>query len=296
MWPTITRAALYVLSRINPEVGLVYSEQDLWEETGGYLLYTNACCLAGLKAAADVARELGEKDEAAMWPPAIRDLERTIQEKFQQGGIYVGELNPYEPYGVRQDYVLDISNLGMCVPFSVLPCDDPAMVRTVELIEQACDYAIGGVGRYASDLFVGGNPWSLSALWMGMYHAAAGNEERARHYLDWCLRHAARHDFLPEQSDKRTGEPASAVPLGWSHAWAIVLLQMLGKKSGGPPRALPAENGKKKTESPGGELAAASSPPTGSPTPPVRGTPAGSRPMKNPDAPAPGETSPRPRS
>jgi oligosaccharide amylase len=295
MWPTMTRAALYVLSRINPEVGLVYSEQDLWEETGGYLLYTNACCLAGLKAAADAARELGEEDEAAMWPPAIRDLERAIKQKFQQEGIYVGELSPYEPYGVRQDYVLDISSLGMCVPFAVLPCNDPAMARTVELIEQACDYAIGGVGRYASDLFVGGNPWSLSALWMGMYHAAAGNEDRARHYLDWCLCHAARHDFLPEQSDKRTGEPASAVPLGWSHAWAIVLLQMLGKKGAESPHALPAANGSKKTETPAGELTAAASPPAGSATPPASGAPAGSGPMKNRDAPALGDTVPPPR-
>src|SRR5205085_12691475 len=89
---------------------------------------------------------------------------------------------------------------------------------------------MGGIGRYPSDLFVGGNPWSLSALWIGLYYAAAGQKERARHYLDWCLEHAACHDFLPEQSDKRTGEPASAVPLGWSHAWAIVLLQMLGKE------------------------------------------------------------------
>jgi hypothetical protein len=170
------------------------------------------------------------------------------------------------------------------------------MTRTVELIEQACDYAIGGVGRYASDLFVGGNPWSLSALWMGMYYAAAGKEDRARHYLDWCLRHAARHDFLPEQSDKRTGEPASAVPLGWSHAWAIVLLQMLGKKSVESPRALPAPNGSRKAESQDGKLAAAASPPAGSAKPPASGAPAGSRPLENPSAPTPGGKAPHPRS
>jgi oligosaccharide amylase len=235
MWPTITRAALYTLSRINPEVGLVYSEQDLWEETGGYLLYTNACCLAGLKAAAAAAEVLGETDEAAMWPPAIRDLERAIRQKFLQKNVFVGELTPYEPYGVRQDYILDISNLGLSVPFEVVPPTDPAMMKTVQLIEKSCDYAVGGIGRYASDLFVGGNPWSLSALWIGMYYAAAGLPLRARHYLDWCLEHAASHDFLPEQSDKRTGEPASAVPLGWSHAWAIVLLQMLGQAKEAPP-------------------------------------------------------------
>src|SRR5947199_5929160 len=108
MLPTINLTTQYIFSRINTEVGLIYSEQDLWEETGGYLLYTNACCLAGLRAAAAAARELGETDEAGMWPPAIRDLERAIRQKFLQQGIFVGELNPYDPYGVRQDYVLDI--------------------------------------------------------------------------------------------------------------------------------------------------------------------------------------------
>ena len=83
-------------------------------------------------------------------------------------------------------------------------------------------------------------PMSLSALWMGMYLAAAGQKARAREYLDWCLRHAACHDFLPEQSDKRSGEAASAVPLGWSHAWAIVLLQMLGKETAEPATVPPA--------------------------------------------------------
>jgi len=43
--------------------------------------------------------------------------------------------------------------------------------------------------------------------------------EDAQRHLDWCLEHTTAHDFIPEQSDKRTGEPASASPLAWSHAW-----------------------------------------------------------------------------
>jgi GH15 family glucan-1,4-alpha-glucosidase len=79
---------------------------------------------------------------------------------------------------------------------------------------------------------VGGNPWSLSALWLALYYVEAGQPSDARRHLDWCLRHTTTHDFIPEQSDKRTGEPASAVPLGWSHAWMVVLLQGLGAVKG----------------------------------------------------------------
>src|SRR5205823_32789 len=59
MWPTVRRAADYVLSRVHPEIELIYSEQDLWEETPGFLAYTNATCVAGLNAAAHAAREIG---------------------------------------------------------------------------------------------------------------------------------------------------------------------------------------------------------------------------------------------
>jgi glucoamylase len=228
MWPTVERAAWYVLSRIDPEIGLVYSEQDLWEETGGYLAYTNGACVAGMRAAAAIAAELAQEEEARLWPECAETLRIHMQRHLIQDGVFVGEYTPNHPFAVRQDYVLDVSNIGVAVPFAVVPPNMPEMAHTVELLEKACDYPVGGVGRYASDLFVGGNPWSLSALWLGLYYVEAGKVSEAKRHLEWCLRHTTTHDFIPEQSDKRTGEPASAVPLGWSHAWMVVLLQGLG--------------------------------------------------------------------
>ncbi|MGV3722724.1 MAG: glycoside hydrolase family 15 protein, partial [Actinomycetota bacterium] len=78
------------------------------------------------------------------------------------------------------------------------------------------------------DLFVGGNPWSLSAIWLGPHFAETGQIEEVYRHLNWCLKHAMLHDLIPEQSDKHTGMPASAAPLAWSHAWIIILLQELG--------------------------------------------------------------------
>jgi glucoamylase len=229
MWAMVERAAWYLLSRVSPEIGLVYSEQDLWEETGGYLAYTNATAVAGLRAAAAIAGELGHAEEARLWPECAETLRVHIERELIQEGIYVGERNPGHPFPVRQDYVLDVSNIGLAVPYGVVDPHCKEMVQTVGLIERASDYPIGGVGRYASDLFVGGNPWSLSALWLGLYYVEVGRVEDAQRHLDWCLRHTTAHDFIPEQSDKRTGEPASASPLAWSHAWMILFLQRLGK-------------------------------------------------------------------
>ncbi|MBI3910130.1 MAG: hypothetical protein HY320_04260 [Armatimonadetes bacterium] len=230
MWPTVERAAWYVLSRIDPDLTLVYSEQDLWEETSGYLLYTNAASVAGLRAAATTAAEIGQEEEARAWWQAAGSIASALNERLVQDGLYVGEVNPHHPFPVREDYLLDISNLGATVPFGIIPAGTAEMRRTAAMLEKMAQYPVGGVGRYASDLFVGGNPWSLSALWLALYYAECGALEEAHRHLDWCLQHATQHDFLPEQVDKRTGEPASAHPLSWSHAWLVVALQRLGRR------------------------------------------------------------------
>jgi GH15 family glucan-1,4-alpha-glucosidase len=123
---------------------------------------------------------------------------------------------------------MDISNVGLSVPFAIIPAQRTEMVRTVARIEAEAQYPVGGVGRYTGDLFLGGKPWSLSGLWLAMYYAEAGDVTAARRHLNWCLKHVMAHDFLPEQSHRQTGLRTSAAPLAWSHAWVVILLQRLG--------------------------------------------------------------------
>jgi GH15 family glucan-1,4-alpha-glucosidase len=233
MWPTVQRAADYLNAHIEGGVRLIASEQDLWEETGGYLTYTNASAAAGLQSAALWALEVGRENHAARWRKGALTLRREIQNTLCQEGFYVGEKNPRRTFPMREDYLLDISNLGLSFPFRVIPPDRPEMAETARRLEAAMQYPISGVGRYASDLFVGGNPWSLSAIWLALYYAEAGQVQEVQRHLAWCLKYAMLHDFLPEQSNKHTGAPASAAPLAWSHAWMIVVLQRLGRLVGG---------------------------------------------------------------
>ncbi|MBM3457428.1 MAG: hypothetical protein FJX77_02675, partial [Armatimonadetes bacterium] len=111
MWPTMRRAADYLIARTDPETRLVYSEQDLWEETGGFLTYTQAASVAGLEAAADWAHEIGRETHAARWRTAARELRAEIERQLVQGGIYIGERDPGQKFAQRADYYLDISNL-----------------------------------------------------------------------------------------------------------------------------------------------------------------------------------------
>ncbi|HEX2999125.1 MAG TPA: glycoside hydrolase family 15 protein, partial [Armatimonadota bacterium] len=127
------------------------------------------------------------------------------------------------------DYLVDVSLLGLSVPFGVVDARAPEMARTAAQIEEAFHYPVGGIGRYASDLFMGGNPWALSALWLSLYYLQAGKRAEPQRHLEWCLRYATPHGFLAEQQEKRTGEPVSAMPLAWAHAWLIALCHALAK-------------------------------------------------------------------
>ncbi|MFP3074321.1 MAG: glycoside hydrolase family 15 protein, partial [Caldivirga sp.] len=49
-----------------------------------------------------------------------------------------------------------------------------------------------------------------------------GNVDRARELLKWTLDHSTSTGMLPEQVDKDTGRPISAIPLAWSHAMYIM--------------------------------------------------------------------------
>lgn len=230
MWPTLRVGAEYLVAHIDATRGLIYSEQDLWEEAPGYLTYTNAACQAGLYAAAAAAEEAGVPSTGDVFRQAADRLRVQMRRRLVQNGVFVGDEEPCRPSRGRTDYLVDISLVGLVAPFAVEDPLAPVMTRTVERIESACDFPIKGVGRYAGDLFMGGNPWSLAALWLAHYYAAAGRAPEARHHLDWCVRYASPHGFLAEQQDKRTGAPVSANPLAWSHAWLITLIHTLEEK------------------------------------------------------------------
>lgn len=239
-WSTVVRAADALTALLDPDTGLPPASLDAWEERVGVHTYTVAATIAGLDAAASMAA--GRDDDAgARWRDAARRCRAGLDTHLwsEEHGRFVrsrdvarddadGAPVPprHQPPGrpahhVRSvdavDTTVDASLLGLAYPFAVLAHDDARLAATVDAVER--DLRAGpGLLRYPGDTYVGGNPWLLTRLWLGLAHRAPGSEVPAEGLADvaGCATDAM---LLPEQVDVDTGRPVWVVPLAWTHAF-----------------------------------------------------------------------------
>jgi GH15 family glucan-1,4-alpha-glucosidase len=222
-WPMIERAAQVCTGlsghpglRLIEELDLI-SSAGIWDHRFGAFLYSNAAAVAGLRAAARLARLLDRPAPVAQWT--------AMADRIWEEGILGGGANPSRQHGLidyehgrfldarrlstlrglwanrpelllERSTVLDISMLGPVIPFGLLPASDTRMVRTAEAILR--NNAIPGnpnlLTRWSQELgrldrgfgpteSQGQDVSSLATLWMARYLIRLGNETgHGRHW------------------------------------------------------------------------------------------------------------------
>lgn len=164
MWPMIEQAAL-VCGGKSGHPGLTWIEDlslissaGLWDHRFGAFFYSNGCVVAGLRAAARLAEVLDRPEHASRW--------RTLAERIWETGILGQDSSESDrPDGpglidsesgrflearrlstlrglwtdrpelrIERSKALDVSVLGLVVPFGLFPASDPRMTRTAEAI------------------------------------------------------------------------------------------------------------------------------------------------------------------
>ncbi|MFC4601442.1 glycoside hydrolase family 15 protein [Cohnella hongkongensis] len=255
VWPAVRQGAEYLVSFLDPETGLPSPSIDLWEERNGEHTYSAAAVCGGIRAAASFARLAGDSESASNWETTASGIadaivrrcwneadgsfyrglhlkvdERRFEQALEAGqeGSVAYTSKGYPVYRLKYDRVVDISLLGVSVPFAVLPPEHEYMTRLADTVEERLlSPTVGGIKRYEDDQYAGGNPWILTTLWLAQYRASAGQFEAARRLLRWATEHRTETGLLPEQVDKSTGRPAWIVPLTWSHAMYVLTVRML---------------------------------------------------------------------
>lgn len=264
LWPCVRKGVKFLLSHMDAETGLPWLSFDLWEERLGEHAYSTAAVCAGIKAGAEIAEIVGKAEgtkeaaeakqqthaecwrEAAerlhdaieinFWKPEWNRFVRSVRVKLNAWGEEYSDEKVWlkiNDKSITRDFSLldgtvDISLLGLNVPFGLYAAGDKRMEATAEVVEQVLDVgSTGGLMRYEHDSYIGGNPWIIATLWAALYHIERKSYAKARRYFDWAVKSVTDQGLLPEQVDRETGKPAWVIPLTWSHAMFILVLDGL---------------------------------------------------------------------
>jgi len=258
VWPTVQSGADFLMRHMDADTGLPLPTKDLWEERSAEHVYSSAAVFGGLMAAASFAEHHRDMELAETWRNAAEDIRINISARCwndEKGSFYRGlklqvdeatyweasqlglpvqvvkDAKGYKRYELYYDPVIDISLIGLSIPFEVFPIDDPRMEQTADTIEaMLTSPAVGGIKRYENDHYIGGNPWILTTLWLCQYRILQGGKDSSADLFRWVLNHQTELGHLPEQVDKATGETAWVVPLTWSHAMFVLAVHMLAEK------------------------------------------------------------------
>ncbi|OBZ10984.1 glycoside hydrolase family 15 protein [Bacillus sp. FJAT-26390] len=257
VWPAVEKGASFLINFLDSESGLPKPSIDLWEEREASHTYSSAAVYGGLTAAASFAELAGRSKLAAEWKAAAERISASIKElcwneeggrfyrgvnltvqagKYEQAiasgaaGFVSEGIKGYQKYTLNHDPIIDVSLLGIAVPFGAVAADHDHMRRTADAVDAALTVpGVGGIKRYEDDIYIGGNPWILTTLWLAHYRIETGSLSEAKQLLKWALDHRTETGLLPEQVDKNTGETAWVVPLTWSHAMFILTIFMLAE-------------------------------------------------------------------
>ncbi len=252
LWENVRCAAEFLVDFIDTETGLPKYSRDLWEERWGEHGYSAAAVYAGLISSARIAECFGAHKEKMKWELAAQGIKQAIERELwdEEAQCFLRGIRtqlypvqkmdglecmmvPANPKGtlrkvVCEDRVVDISLIGLSVPFEVFDPKDPRIKASAHKIEELLTSGkVGGIRRYEDDEYMGGNPWILATLWLALYYTKTREFDKALQYFNWAVKGRTGLNLLPEQVSKETGEPFWIVPLTWSHAMYVLVYHAL---------------------------------------------------------------------
>ena len=267
-WPMICRAAGVCMAPAG-HPGLrwldslhVVTSAGIWDSRYGAFLFSNASVVAGLRAASRLARHLGHDDQAAgwderagrIWDEGILATSAADGEgpgmvdhasgRFLEGrrlSAITGWWTDRPDRTIARSTGLDVSMLGLAVPFGLLPAADPRLLKTAEAIIR--QNAIAGEANFYAR-WTSGAPRSSrhetppgeihahdlscqATLWIALYLIQLGREtgdarawNQAVAILDGMLARLGPLG-LALRASPRGGDPARPGVGSTSGAWAL---------------------------------------------------------------------------
>lgn len=231
------------------------TNQERWEEVGGYSPATMASEVAGLTCASEIAKQNKDfeaakkyQEKADNWQKLIDKLTYTEKGLLGSGKYYIRIAGLPDP---NSNFMINIANGGgtydqkeivdpsflELVRLGIKSPDDPKILSTLQVVDSTLKidtpkgpswyrYNHDGYGEPSkTELYHGtgkGRLWPLLTGERGMYEIAA--EKDATPYVKAMENYANEGGIISEQIWEDTGLPTgSASPLNWAHAEYVIL-------------------------------------------------------------------------
>jgi glucoamylase len=224
LWPMVVRAADADASSLTSD-GLPGPAMDYWEDSVQVTLGTAAPLLAGLRAAADLAADLGSASDGRRWAAAAARLATAITATFGRDGY---QRTPSAGSGA------DAAVTFLGPPFAV---PDAAVKQAARSAQQELTVPNGGLRPGTSWPGTPGVAWTPETAFFALFDASTGRHAQAGALLTWLAAHRTKLGSLPEQVNS-AGQPASVAPLAWTDA--VTLLALLAQAGSVPTVPVPA--------------------------------------------------------
>jgi glucoamylase len=212
LWPMVIRAADAAARSMTGD-GLPAPAMDYWEVSVQVTLGTAAPLLAGLRAAADLAADVGvaAAGDARRWAAAAARLARAITATFGRTGY---QRLPEPGSGA------DAAVTFLGPPFAK---PGPAVLRAARSAQPALVVPDGGLRPGTTWPGTPGVAWTPETALFALFDASTGQHGQAAALLGWLAAHRTKLGSLPEQVNS-AGQPACLAPLSWTDATTLLAL------------------------------------------------------------------------
>ena len=185
----------------------VHLSYDLWEMNEGVHLYSLASIFSAFDAMIYMDEELQKnnnsnriKQEIVLNRKLKLEKYKHLIKKYITNNFYDEKQKIF--YRNLTDKKMDISLLGIFVPFGLLSTSEKSAKNLAEKINMTLRTYTGGYLRFEGDNYYGGkNPWVISTLWMALYYIKADKKNKAMECLDFVVKTASENGLLAEQVD-----------------------------------------------------------------------------------------------
>lgn len=191
----------------------IHVSYDLWEMHEGINMYSISSIFAAFYSMNLIYDEIyNEYEENRIKQEQIREEKKKIEEFLIQTKEYIVTAfydNEKKSF-VRnlEDRWMDVSIIGAVVPFQIFTPKEKKITNTVERIDLTLRTYTGGYKRFENDNYMNGNPWTITTLWMALYHIEKGEKSKAKEELRYVVNTCEELGLISEQINNETMKPA----------------------------------------------------------------------------------------